>query len=52
MVNQDFDKFINEQEKHKSISPGKPDRQQEGNNPKANQRGNTEKNVGASGKEI
>lgn len=51
MINQDFERFVKTQEKEKTIYPGHGER---GKNidPKTNQRGNTNKNVGATGRDL
>ncbi|WP_171038248.1 hypothetical protein [Aquibacillus sediminis] len=51
MINQDFDRFVEYQKKEKTTYLGNGKR---GRNidPKTNQRGNTDKNVGATGREI
>ncbi|MDC3414389.1 hypothetical protein [Terrihalobacillus insolitus] len=52
MVNQNFDRFIHEQEKHKSRYPGGKQKQAKTRNFKDNERGNTDKNIGATGKDV
>lgn len=51
MINQDFDRFIEYQKKERTVYPGKGKRGKN-SDPKANQRGNTNRNVGASGRNI
>ncbi|WP_186579292.1 hypothetical protein [Aquibacillus kalidii] len=51
MVNPDFDQFMKAQKGHKSLYPGNGEK---GVNPdpKANQRGNSNRNVGATGRNV
>jgi hypothetical protein len=54
MVNENFDRFKKEQQKHKSTYLGsEADSNRPGSsNPNYNGRGNTDKNVGATGRNI
>ena len=51
MINTDFDQFKRAQNKHKSNYPGNGERARN-TDPKTNQRANTNKNVGATGREM